>query len=217
MRSEMSLAGLYNYDPHIFDNLMLPMATDRFIDLLLIETADLEVLFPDPEFMKAAIGRWSGAMMPEWGRIKKALEIEYIVNENYDRNETWTDNATRTDNLTTSESGSQTGSGTVGGTAGRTVTASKKGYNSGGFVASDKEQTDETTSNTTSDSLTTSNTTTNTGTVGQTGSRTGHVHGNIGVTTNQQMITAEIQMRVEYNLYNIIINQFKQKFCILVY
>ena len=217
MRSEMSLAGLYNYDPHIFDLLQLPMATDRFIDLLLLETADLEVLYPDPAFMKEAIGRWSAVMLPAWSRIKEALELEYVANENYDRNETWTDNATRTDNLTTSLNGSQTGSGTVGGTIGRTVTRSNKGYNSAGFVAGEKEQTDDTTSNTTSDSLTTTNTTTNTGTVGQTGSRTGHVHGNIGVTTNQQMIEAEIQMRVEYNLYNIIINQFKQKFCLLVY
>lgn len=42
-------------------------------------------------------------------------------------------------------------------------------------------------------------------------------HGNIGVTTNQQMIEAEIKLRTEYNLYNIIVNDFINKFCVGVY
>ena len=42
-------------------------------------------------------------------------------------------------------------------------------------------------------------------------------HGNIGVTTNTYMITEEIKMRTEYNLYNIIVNDFVNKFCVGVY
>lgn len=42
-------------------------------------------------------------------------------------------------------------------------------------------------------------------------------HGNIGVTTNQQMIEAEIAMRHNHNLYNIILNDFINKFCLGVY
>ncbi len=42
-------------------------------------------------------------------------------------------------------------------------------------------------------------------------------HGNIGVTTNQTMIRAEIEMRTKYNLYEIIVNDFVNKFCVGVY
>lgn len=38
------------------------------------------------------------------------------------------------------------------------------------------------------------------------------VHGNIGVTTNQQMIQAEVDMRASYDLYAIIARLFEQEF-----
>ena len=41
-------------------------------------------------------------------------------------------------------------------------------------------------------------------------------HGNIGVTTNQEMIEAELKLR-RYDIYNIISNEFLDKFCIGVY
>lgn len=48
------------------------------------------------------------------------------------------------------------------------------------------------------------------------GSHTLRAHGNIGVTTTQQMI--EQQREIEkFNLYDIIIDDFKMRFCILVY
>lgn len=45
----------------------------------------------------------------------------------------------------------------------------------------------------------------------------GHISGNIGVTTSQQMVEAEITLRMVYDLYNIITQEFKEKFCIMVY
>lgn len=48
-------------------------------------------------------------------------------------------------------------------------------------------------------------------------SRTGHTYGNIGVTTSQQMLESEIMLRGRYNAYDIIVNDFKQRFCLLVY
>lgn len=42
-------------------------------------------------------------------------------------------------------------------------------------------------------------------------------HGNIGVTTNQQMITAEMEMRALYNLYDVIIQMFEAEFMSRVY
>lgn len=44
-----------------------------------------------------------------------------------------------------------------------------------------------------------------------------HIHGNIGVTTNQQMIEEELKLRNRYNIYDIIADSFKKDFCLMVY
>lgn len=41
-----------------------------------------------------------------------------------------------------------------------------------------------------------------------------HTHGNIGVTTNQQMINAEIELRLNNQMLNIIIDDFASEICI---
>lgn len=219
MRSEMSLWGIYHYQPNIFTGFLIPdnLDRDQFIHALLVECMDLEVLYPDPEFLRDAIRSWSYAMNHSWTQIKDALYKDYEIIENYDRQEDWTDKSTRTDNLTQTTNGGTTGGGTVTGSNSTTNTHSAKGYNSGAMVAGEKEQIDTTTSNTTSDSTTNNSTTVNTGTQGQDVTRKGRIHGNIGVTTSQQMIQAEIDLRVTNQLTYIIINQFKQRFLLLVY
>ena len=44
-----------------------------------------------------------------------------------------------------------------------------------------------------------------------------HLHGNIGVTTNQMMLESELQTRPKINIYRIIIDSFRERFCLLVY
>ena len=46
---------------------------------------------------------------------------------------------------------------------------------------------------------------------------TEYTFGNIGVTTTQKMITEEIELRVKYNIYELIATEFKEKFCNLIY
>jgi hypothetical protein len=43
-----------------------------------------------------------------------------------------------------------------------------------------------------------------------------HLYGNIGVTTSQEMVEAEIKV-AQHNIYTIIIDDFKKKFCLSVY
>ena len=49
------------------------------------------------------------------------------------------------------------------------------------------------------------------------GSHKGHTYGNIGVMTAMQTIREEVELRQDYNLYNLIADAFRQEFCILVY
>jgi hypothetical protein len=46
--------------------------------------------------------------------------------------------------------------------------------------------------------------------------RTGRAHGNIGVTTSQQMIQSERDL-VVFNLYDVIAESFIENFCLMVY
>lgn len=45
----------------------------------------------------------------------------------------------------------------------------------------------------------------------------GHLYGNIGVTTSQQMLEAELKLRAESNLYNIVTGLLAKEICIMVY
>ena len=51
---------------------------------------------------------------------------------------------------------------------------------------------------------------------GQT-TRSSRIHGNIGVTTSQQMLEQELEVAPKLNITNIIIESFKNRFCLLVY
>ena len=48
------------------------------------------------------------------------------------------------------------------------------------------------------------------------GEHTLHAHGNIGVTTTQKLIQEQRAIDL-FNLYDIIIEDFKMRFCILIY
>ena len=43
------------------------------------------------------------------------------------------------------------------------------------------------------------------------------IHGNIGVTTSQQMLEQELLVSAKLNVYNYIMNSFKDRFCLEVY
>ena len=66
MRSKLSVLGLYNYDSQIFDRLELPEGVDKetVVNSILLECADLEVLYPVPVVLQTAIGLWSNPCCP---------------------------------------------------------------------------------------------------------------------------------------------------------
>ena len=91
----LSLPGLYQYNDQLFDGLRLPggVNKDTFIDNLLAETAEFEILYPDPEFMANMIAIWSAKELPVWEKLEKTLHYKYDPLSNYDRNEETTDNS----------------------------------------------------------------------------------------------------------------------------
>ena len=114
----LSILGLYRYDPTLFDNFQIPGALDKtvLVDNLLLECAELEVLYPDLDFLKFIIGRWSEKSLPVWDKLYKTTVLEYDPIENYNRLEEWeetgTGSATETGTDTTADTGKETGTGT---------------------------------------------------------------------------------------------------------
>ena len=137
--------------------------------------------------------------------------LEYNPIENYDRMEDWTD----TDDETTSSARDNTIKSTSTNEIMNSVniTDQNTAFNAG-LADHAKQITDgDTTEN---GSIT--NTEKENVNDGRTGkhTKTGRAHGNIGVTTSQQMIQSERDL-VVFNLYDVIANSFIENFCLMVY
>lgn len=85
----LSLLGLYQYNEQLFDGLRLPKGVNKntFVDNLLAETAEFEILYPDPEFLANMIAVWSEKELPVWEKLEETLHYDYDPISNYDRHE----------------------------------------------------------------------------------------------------------------------------------
>lgn len=205
-QSWISFLGLYTWDNTLFENLALPegfTADDKtiLINNLLMETAELEVIYPDPDFMKSAIEAWSGKEVINWERLYKLMLMEYNPIENYNRVED-SDNQNR---------GSTThgGKDIAQGSASDTVTNHITSFDSNDLQTHDRSQDISGTTDEVRYGHVISDTTGN------------HLHstisGNIGVTTSQQMAEQELDITPKLNIFDIIIKSFISRFCLLVY
>lgn len=248
----MSVMGLYNWDNTLFDLMTIPEALDKptLIENLLLELAELEVLYPNPVVMKNLIGVWSAKQLDIWKRLYATTQYEYNPIENYDRQESGTDSGT--DTATHTGTDSRTESITDGGTEGVASSVAKTGQDSitgtdtkghwkagfdsapagtdDGLVKETRDQNDGTSTTTYGNTETGSSTTTfgktQNITEGKTygsslastksGTHTLRAHGNIGTVTTQAMIKEQREIEV-FNMYDIIINDFRNRFCVLVY
>lgn len=276
----LSPLGLYEWDSTLFDLMQIPSALDKdtLVKNLLAQTAELEVLYPNPVVFKNLIGVWSAKNIDVWNRLYATTQYDYNPIENYNRYETGSDSGTgrtthsgtdgRTEAITTGGKDTTDMTRRDGGTETENITSDieqggqdavtgtdTKGHWIAGFdsqpsgtddglVKQTRDQDDATTTTTygrTEDG--TGSRTTNFGktetnkdetTYGKTenvqetrtygqqiattneGEHELHAHGNIGVTTTQDMIRQQREIDL-FNIYDIIIEDFKMRFCILVY
>ena len=96
MRATLSLLGMYSFRGDILDDFKLPEGIDRddFTEMLLFDTAELELLTPDPDIIKQLLGRWSNVRVNAWSKMLDTETVEYNPIHNYDRQEDWVDDGT---------------------------------------------------------------------------------------------------------------------------
>lgn len=197
----LSILGLYNYDSTIFDNLVTPFEdNENLIQNILMECAELEILYPDADFMKFAIGAWSKKQLPIWNKLYNTEKLEYDPLENANRTEE------TTDTTVINESNSGNNKSTVDGNS----TNTRQVFPFDGNI-SQPQYIDDIVPHQESDNNYTDNR------EGQnTFTSVKTVKGSIGVVTPQEMIEQERNVS-KFSTVNYIIEQFKQRFCIMVY
>lgn len=183
----LSIMGLYNYYPAIFDNFKVPKQIDKqvLINNLILELAELELLYPSADLMRTAIGYWSDSRIHEWERVADVLYNDYDPFVNIKRDERRTIH--QTDGSSTSSQG--------------TGTNNTLGWNNGGMTPRDSSQTNITGNDQ--------------GELHRT--ETYHLEGDSAIRDAQDIVKLEIGIRSEYDLYSYIITEFKNRFCLLVY
>lgn len=102
MNTLLSIITMFQYDPTIFDEMVLPVELDKDLvtDSIMLELGELELLYNDPNMMKFAIGRWSSKELKKWNDLYATTVLDYNPIENYNRTDDFTDTETR--NLATS-------------------------------------------------------------------------------------------------------------------
>lgn len=177
-------------DGKLFDALILPDGIDKdvLINNILLEGGEFEVMYSNPYFMQEAIEVWSKKWYRTFEKWVAALNTEYNPLENYDRIEEWHDSGKSTGQINTTQAD--------------TVNTNTSAYDSNSYLP-DAQSISNGSSNSTSNGTNTND-------------RTGRTHGNIGVTTSQQMLQSELDI-AKWNIYSHITSIFLQEFTIMVY
>lgn len=182
----------------MLDGILLPDALDRdlLIENLLVETGELGLVYWDLEFIRRRVSAWSRKRLAVWNELEKTLHYEYNPIHNYDRMEDrgliTTDDRETTVVSHTGENGNQI--------------EMKNGYNAGSQVQAgedivknnqdfDRQDQDDNTHQE---------------------SETLYARGNIGVMSTQDLIEQQRNI-VQFSVYDYIIQDFKQEFCVMVY
>ncbi len=186
MQQLFSILSLYNYDDTLFDHVVFPESLDhdQVVQSILLQCAELELLYPDLDTMRTALVLWASSCRRTWEKMAYTVNAEYNPLWNKDANISETrDSAT---SRQTAANGTSTGKVT-------------------GFNTSDFQNADQT--------------------ISESGaSESGELAekivrretGNIGVTSTQELIQREREI-AEFNLTDFIVQDFKRRFCIMVY
>ena len=195
----------------LFDLLTLPegISKDDLVDNIILQGGEFEVVYSDPVFMREAVGSWGRKCYNTFLRWITAQNIEYAPLENYDRKEDWTDTGNKgVKTLGRRDNGNERSFDQYKNESETEVSA----YDSSTYQPSEKLT--ETPSGKIIDKFgegTSSQETENNKVV-----HDGRIHGNVGVTTSQQMLQAEYEV-ARFNIIDQITDMFILEFCIPIY
>lgn len=195
LQPRMTLYGMYQYDPTLFDGVILPEGMDKtlMVNQIIRQSGDLFPYYQVPPQVKTAITEWFARRKDNFAKLWQGFTAEYNPIENYDRQE----DSTETPNITHTLSNS--------GQDASTNEADVQGYNGTDYVPNSRTKSSGTSS------------TNGTDTESGTRTYTSRIHGNIGVTTSAQMLEGELNLRRSLDIYALIAEEFENDNLIQVY
>ena len=225
-----STIDLLEADENLFSNMVLPDGVDRdlVIDTILEKYGMQALVRPDPSYMKKHIGVWSRRKLWTWTKLYNTLNLDYNPIDNTDKYEDYTDKRTTKRVTSGKTQGSSDGTNSQrdneqsGGTHDETAKHDVSAENASDYQADSRDTTQGKNSNTRDNvtrgttSLKSRGTSNENEDYTDTFKHTLHTHGNIGVTTTQQMIEAERES-VRYNLVEDIASDYQAAFCLDIY
>lgn len=188
----------YHWDNTLFNDMHIPAGIDRdlVVSAILEETSDFPIIITDLETLRFSINKWSAHRVDIWEHFLETTRYEYNPIENYDRTEEENTTSTKDDTMTSSTN--RTGADTD--------TESVSAFNASGLTDHTKSTTSYGSGSSGTDTVEATDTFT----------RRVNVHGNIGVMSSQDMIKQEREI-ADFDIIDIIVNEYKKKFCILIY
>ena len=219
----VTLNNLKQYDEHILDPVVMPEGLDSDVmrSVMMMRLGLCYPVYDEPEVFKSMLETWIASHTWNIDHLIAANNHIYDPLENYDRQEDFTDKKTGSHDSAEERDLHESSKGTASTGASDSATAenSVSAYNTTGY----DNDTKTTTSGSSSSNTTNGNDTDNTGTVTNSGStkedstHTGRIHGNIGVTTSQQMFQSEIDLVSGYNIYYTICNWIERDLFLQIY
>lgn len=210
----LSILGLFKYDNTVFSQMKIPKASELDLNLpymqsavqdlsmetlqfkILMDLAELPLVYTDPELMRYMIGRWSEARLPVWRELWKTTLYKYSPIWNKEGVVEETRDLKTTGNT----------SGTTSSNTDRTVEHQVTGFDTDAYANDTKDIVDDDSGSSTTGQMA--------GSENETVRRV--EQGNIGVTTTQQMIKEQREI-VLLDMYQIITDEFKKQFCVMIY
>ena len=219
----VTLNNLKQYDEHILDPVVMPEGLDSDVmrSVMMMRLGLCYPVYDEPEVFKSMLETWIASHTWNIEHLIAANNHIYDPLENYDRQEDFTDKKTGSHDseeerdLHESSKGSASTSASDSATTENSVSA----YNTTGYDNDTKTTTSgRTSSNTTNGNDTdTAGTVTNSGSMKEDSTHIGRIHGNIGVTTSQQMFQSEIDLVSGYNIYYTICNWIERDLFLQIY
>lgn len=236
--SKITMIGMYDimkYDGvDLFELLSLPDGIDKdtVVADILQTSSEFEVMYSSPQFIHDSIRYWSKKWFWTFDKWIKAINIEYSPLDNYDRHEEWTDDNTHSDDDSLSSKRTETGN-VSGSSSGDTTSQNngtsdvetlKSAFDSGSYSPYEDVKSasaDNSAIHNQDQTTSSSNTVDDYGETKKNAGQfqnvhKGYMHGNIGVTSSQDMLQQELDVAM-FNLYDRITDIFIQEYCIPVY
>jgi hypothetical protein len=204
VRTIIPIATLYEYDSSIFTDIYIKgVSKDQLIEHFLLSYGDLTPIYQDPSYLRRHVTSVARSLQWTIDHLWEVTQLEYNPIENYDRMESWEDKG--------------------GGTFQKGKVDTEETFNKGDITTTFGKVTDSTHKvaafNSSDPEVANTNNTTDSGSDSQTfgadsshgsvtngldesttkGTHEGRIHGNIGVTTSQQMMQSEIDLTTTYN------------------